>query len=82
MYDHYANIHLIATGMGGGRRDNFVICHVHDSGSVSFKLVALNEDNEAALGRLEEYRLDTTWSRFWRRVWGKLSRIWSKLSGH
>ncbi len=75
MFDQYENIHLIATGMGGGKRDNFVICHIHEDKSVSYKLIALNEEDDGALGKLEDYRLATGWSRFWRRVWGKLSQL-------
>lgn len=68
MYDHYANMHLIATGMGGGIQDNFIICNIHADRSVSFKLVSLIDESEDALGKLEDYRLTTAWSRFWKRI--------------
>ena len=75
MYDQYANLHFIASGMGGGLRDNFVICSIHEDGSVSFDLIALNGDDKGALGILEDYALPSGWSRFWWRVRARLSRL-------
>jgi len=75
MYDHYANIHLVATGMGGGEKDNFIIVQVLSDGTVTFRLIALNGDNIDALGRLEDYQLPTAWTHFWNRVWNKLKNL-------
>lgn len=57
MYHRYDNITLIASGMGGGIRDNFIIVDVHEDSSVSFRLIALNGANVNALGELEDYEL-------------------------
>lgn len=57
MYYSYDNITLIASGMGGEIRDNFVIADVHAGKTISFRLIALNGDDINALGRLEDYRL-------------------------
>jgi len=57
MFHQFNNITLIASGMGGGIRDNFIIVDVHEDSSVSFRLIALNGDNVNALGELEDYEL-------------------------
>jgi len=57
MYDAYDNITLIASGMGGERRDNFIIADVKKDKTVSFRLIALNGENVNALGKLESYVL-------------------------
>ncbi|MBN1415844.1 MAG: metallophosphoesterase [Bacteroidales bacterium] len=58
MYHHYDNITLIASGMGGEVRDNFVIVDVKADKTISFRLIALNGDDINALGRLEDYKLE------------------------
>jgi hypothetical protein len=57
MYYHYDNVHLIATGMGNEKTDNFVVVDVWDDGIVSFRLIALNGEDVDALGSLEAYAL-------------------------
>ena len=57
MYDNYDNITLIASGMGEGVGDNFIFIEVDEIGEVSFELIALNEDDIHALGKLEDYVL-------------------------
>jgi len=56
MYDHYDNITLIASGMGGGVNDNIIITNVYED-SVYYDLVAINGDNPNALGELTDYSL-------------------------
>jgi hypothetical protein len=58
MYYHYDNITLIASGMGGEVRDNFVVVDVYNDRTVHFRLIALNGDDINALGKLEDYRLE------------------------
>lgn len=58
MYHTYDNLTLIASGMGGGVRDNFVIADVYADKSVSFRLISLNTDDMNALGKLEDYELN------------------------
>jgi hypothetical protein len=58
MYYHYDNITLIASGMGGEVRDNFVIVDVYNDKTIHFRLIALNGDDINALGKLEDYRLE------------------------
>ena len=57
MYHKYDNITLIASGMGGNVRDNFIIIDVHEDASVSYRLIALNASNDFALGDLLDYEL-------------------------
>ena len=57
MYHQYENITLIASGMGGNVRDNFIIIDVHEDASVSYRLIALNASNDFALGDLLDYEL-------------------------
>lgn len=57
MYHHYDNVTLIASGMGGNVRDNFIIIDVHEDASVSYRLIALNAPDISALGDLEDYTL-------------------------
>lgn len=57
MYDAYDNITLIASGMGGEQRDNFIIVDVMEDKTVSFRLIALNSKDIDALGKLEDYIL-------------------------
>ena len=57
MYHKYDNITFIASGMGGGKRDNIVIINVHSDKSISYELIALNGEDIYALGRLEDYKL-------------------------
>lgn len=49
------NITYVATGMGGGVRDNFVIINVEKNGDVNFDLIHLNGDDINSLGILEDY---------------------------
>lgn len=56
MYHQYANITLIASGMGHGRGDNFIFVNVLQDGKVTFELIALQGDIHS-LGKLEDYVL-------------------------
>jgi hypothetical protein len=58
MYYRYDSITLIASGMGGEVRDNFVIVDVYSDKSVAFRLIALNGDDMNALGKLEDFKLE------------------------
>ena len=48
------NITYVATGMGGGVRDNMVIVDVYDDKSVKLNLIHLNGDDVHSLGKLED----------------------------
>ncbi|MGB0368926.1 MAG: metallophosphoesterase family protein [Flavobacteriales bacterium] len=56
-YHCYDNVRFIASGMGGGQRDNFIITEVSESGQVRFRLVALNGDDINGLGELTDHQL-------------------------
>lgn len=58
LYHAYDNIHCIASGMGGGERDNFVLAKVHDDKSVTLQVMALNNDDPYSLGRVEEHQVE------------------------
>lgn len=59
MYDKYGNISLIASGMGEGKGDNFVVANVHEDKSVSYDLICLNDTALHCFGDLTDYRLTT-----------------------
>ena len=56
MYHNYENITLIASGMGDGVRDNFIIIEVNDN-KIHFNLIALNGNDINSLGNLTDYEL-------------------------
>lgn len=58
MYHQYDNITLIASGMGNGVTDNFVIADVWSDKSVTYRLISLNTEAVDALGKLEDYILE------------------------
>ena len=53
-YFNEDNITFIATGMGGGVRDNLIITDITNKGVVSFRLINLNDGNESSFGKLVE----------------------------
>ncbi len=57
MYDRYDNITLIASGMGEGAGDNFLIVDVMTDNSLNYRLIPLNCEDINCLGKLEEYTL-------------------------
>jgi len=59
MYDKYGNISLIASGMGEGDGDNFVVANVHEDKSMSYDLICLNDTALYCFGDLTDYRLTT-----------------------
>ncbi len=56
MYHHYENITLVASGMGGGEKDNFIITDVFPD-TLIYHLVAINGDDPNALGELTDFSL-------------------------
>lgn len=59
MYDKYENISLIASGMGEGEGDNFVVTNIRSDKSVSYDLICLNDTTLFCFGELTDYRLTT-----------------------
>ena len=57
MYYKYDNITFVASGMGDGNGDNFIIVEVFEDKSINFRLIAINGNDINALGDLEEYEL-------------------------
>ncbi|MCK5820880.1 MAG: T9SS type A sorting domain-containing protein [Bacteroidales bacterium] len=57
-YDHYDNISFIASGMGEGPGDNFVVVNIHTDKSISYDLICLNDPNINCLGKLTDYRIN------------------------
>jgi hypothetical protein len=49
------NLTLITSGMGGGKKDNFLIIDVLNDDSVKFRLIHLNGNDINGLGKLEDY---------------------------
>jgi hypothetical protein len=57
MYDKYDNITLVASGMGEGIGDNFIIVDIMSDNAVKYRLISLNCEDINCLGNLEEYIL-------------------------
>jgi hypothetical protein len=57
MYHQNGRLHFVASGMGGGKRDNFILVNVNGDGMVQLDLIALNGDDPGALGDLTDYIL-------------------------
>jgi hypothetical protein len=57
MYDKYDNITYIATGMGKGDPDNFVVINVDQNKNVNYELICLNNENLYCFGDLEDYEM-------------------------
>ena len=55
MYDKYDNVTFIASGMGDGAGDNFLIVDVMTNNTVEHRLVSLNCEYINCLGKLEEF---------------------------
>ncbi len=57
MFDRYENITLIATGMGEGEGDNFIIVDIMSDNSVKLRLLSLDCEDINCLGNIEDYKL-------------------------
>jgi hypothetical protein len=57
LYDNYDNITFVATGMGEGDGDNFVVVNEQLGTGISFDLICL-EDDINCMGSLESYDVD------------------------
>ncbi len=57
MYDRYGNITLIASGMGEGKGDNFVVANVHSDKSVTYELICLSDTILNCFGDITDYRI-------------------------
>ncbi len=55
VYERDGNLHFIASGMGGGIKDNYLIVNNYKDSSVKFDLVALNGNDPNALGLLTDW---------------------------
>ena len=60
MYDAFDNITFIASGMGEGPGDNFIILNIAEDKSISYDLICLNEENINCFGDLIDYQLSST----------------------
>ncbi|MDD3859538.1 MAG: T9SS type A sorting domain-containing protein, partial [Bacteroidales bacterium] len=57
MYDNYDNITYIATGMGYGVNDNFIIINISAEKEISYELICLNSEELYCFGVLEDYEI-------------------------
>lgn len=57
MYDQYDNITFVATGMGKGATDNFVIVNVDEEKRIDFELICLSGDELYCFGNLTDYSI-------------------------
>lgn len=56
-YHKEKNITLVASGMGGNKKDNFLIIKVNGTKKVEIEMVTLNGEDVNALGKIEDYQL-------------------------
>jgi hypothetical protein len=64
MYDTYDNITLIASGMGEGKGDNFLIVDIMTDNTIRYRLIPLNCEDMDCLGKLEEFIVSTSESQY------------------
>jgi len=57
MYDAFDNIEFIASGMGEGIGDNFVVINVAEDKSLDYDLICLNEEELECFGELTDYQI-------------------------
>ena len=50
------NVHFIGSGMGNGRDGNFILVDISQEGKVNLQLIAIDEEDPNALGKLEDHR--------------------------
>ena len=55
VHERQNNVQFIASGMGGGLKDNFMIVDVYENGKVGLRLIALNGDDINIMGNVEDY---------------------------
>ncbi len=57
MYYEIGKVTFIATGMGEGKGDNFIIVDILEDNSVEYHLISLNTDDISDMGKLEDFEL-------------------------
>lgn len=57
MYDDLGFIHLIGSGMGGGINDNIIKVSIGDFQTVDLDLIAINGEDQRALGEITEWQI-------------------------
>ncbi len=57
MYDKFDNITFIATGMGDGDGENFIVVNVNENKSIDYELICLNNSELYCYGDLTDYDL-------------------------
>lgn len=57
MYDDLGDVKFVASGMGGGNHDNIIKATILDSGEVTLDIIALNGNDQRALGEIEDWQI-------------------------
>lgn len=57
MYDTYDNITFVASGMGEGIGDNFIVINVDENKNISFNLICLNGEKLECFGKIEDWKI-------------------------
>ncbi len=57
MYDNFDNISLIATGMGYGVNDNFIVINVSENKDITYDVICLNSEELYCFGDLEDHAI-------------------------
>lgn len=55
-YDIHKNISFISSGMGGTRKDNFIVVNVDSNKQINYDLICLESKELNCLGELEDYK--------------------------
>ena len=55
VYERESNLHFIASGMGSGLLDNYLIAHVYDDGKVDFTVMRLDSESSSELGAIQNW---------------------------
>jgi hypothetical protein len=62
MYDNYDNITFIASGMGKGDEDNFVVINIDEQKNIDYDLICLNTTELNCFGEITDYEITDTYN--------------------
>ncbi len=57
LYDNYDNISFVASGMGEGIGDNFIVINVDEEKEITYDLICLNDPITECMGELTDYEI-------------------------
>ena len=66
MYDNYDNISFVATGMGKGDSDNFIVINVDEDKNIDYDLICLNNEELFCFGELTDWEISDIHQNYYR----------------